>query len=248
MTSAYKQHKTNSRLAFTTLDGKSIPFVPFSWDEWTLSKEGLKEEYRERGEIIDCPQYKVTYAGGTSEMFDHNPTTIEQAPPETPPEDIERIIAEQKETWQKYQAISATFEAQVNEELAEKIISECLAGITLPTDNSWEETQHKNHIKNIPADPEEKRRHYIWTVLVKFKSDQMELMSTITAVSMGVVQEEALDTIKASFRDSIWRDGLKELSRRDATAKVENAPLRQLDVQPEADLDPGAQAVALDQS
>jgi hypothetical protein len=238
--------RADKRTIFTTLDGIEIPFIPFSWDEFTLSKEGLKDEYRQRGEIVDCPQYTVTFAGGTTQKFDHNANTVKEVPPGTLSEDRERVIAEQVETWEKYLDASKRLEAQANEELAEVVLSESLAGVTLPPDTAWEERQRKRHVK-IPTDPEEKRRHYIFTVLLKSKSDQIDIISTITAVSMGVVKEDDLEKVKASFRNSIWRDGLSGLPGRDAAGEVEDPEVGPLDGQPPADLGEGSQSVAIDE-
>ena len=198
-----QERRIDPRTVFTTLEGTQIHFVPFSWDEYLLSQEGLRQEYRERGEIVDCPRYKVTYMGGTSQWFDHDAKSIEQAPPETPPEDVERIIAEQKETWMKYQDALARFTSEDNDLRVDFIYSDSLAEIKLPEDNEWEIRQQKRRVK-IPTDPEEKRRHYINTVLCKARGDQVDMMATIIAISMGATKEEDVLHVVESFRNIVW--------------------------------------------
>jgi len=218
------------RTIFTTLDGQEIHFVPFSWDEHLLSEEGLKAEYRERGELVDCPQYKVTFAGGASQMFDHDAASVLQAPPETPPEDVERVIAEQKATWEKYLDASKRLAAENQAEMVNLVYTESLSHIALPADTAWEERQRKKHVK-IPTDPEEKRLHYINTVLLRYRSDQIDLMATVVAVSMGIVKEDDLAMAVASFRDQAWGNSIQQLYGRGSAGKVEDRKNGDLDQQ-----------------
>jgi hypothetical protein len=203
MTAYKSDRKPDRRTIFTTLDSTEIHFVPFSWDEYMLAKQGLLEEYRERGEVIDCPQYKITFASGSSQWFNHDEKSILQVPPGTKPEDIERVIQEQKETWTKYQETLTRFNAEDNALMVDFVFSDSIGDIQLPEDNSWEEKQRRRRVK-IPADPEEKRRHYINTVLCKGRSDQLDLIATIMAISMGAVKEDDVQAVIRSFRDRFW--------------------------------------------
>lgn len=237
--------KRNVRTVYKTLDGLEIPFTPFSWDEYTLSKEGLKDEYRERGEVVDCPTYTVHFATGTQQTFPHDAKSILEAPPGTHEDEVDAVVAAQVEQWEKYQDATSRFETQANEELSEIILTECLAGVQLPADSAWEERQRKRHIK-IPIDPEEKRRHYLYTVLLKSKSDQIDIISTITAVSMGVVKEDDLETVKASFRGSVWSNAIKQLPGRDTAEPATDTDERQLDSEQTLDNGAGSQGVGPD--
>jgi hypothetical protein len=228
--SKYSNIRADKRTTFTTLDGIEIHFTPFSWDEHLLSEEGLKQEYRDRGEIVDCPQYVVKYATGAQQEFNHDAKSILQAPPGTPPEDVDSIVADQKDKWAKYLDASARFAAENQAELANLVYTESLTDITLPADNAWELRQAKRHIK-VPTDPESKRLHYINTVVLKYRSDQIDLMSTVIAVSMGIVKEDDLATAVASFRDSVWGNGIQQLFGRDATGKVEDTKIGSLDIE-----------------
>lgn len=194
----------NPRTTFVTLDGIEIHFVPFSWDEYLLARQGLLDEYRERGEIIDCPQYKVEYASGSTRMLNHDADTIKQVPPGTPPEDVDRILAEQQATWDKYQDAQRRFNAEDMQLMMDFVYLDSLGGIKLPEDTAWEERQRGRRI-TIPADPEKKRRHYINTVLLKGRSDSVDLVGTIQAISMGAIKEDDVKAVVDSFRDRYWQ-------------------------------------------
>jgi hypothetical protein len=201
--SKYSNIRVDKRTTFTTLDGIEIHFAPFSWDEYQLSLAGLKDEYRARGEVIDCPQYDVKMASGAIEKFDHDAKSILQAPPGTPDEDKQAIIDAQVALWEQYQDAQKRFAAEDNEIMSSYVYDEALASVVLPEDTAWEMRQAKRHIA-IPTDLEEKRLHYINTVLLKSKADQIDLISTIAAVSMGVVKEADLQAVRDSFRDNIF--------------------------------------------
>jgi hypothetical protein len=236
----------DKRTIFTTLDGQEIRFEPFSWDEYQMSRTGLMAEYRARGEVLDCPQYTVKFASGASQKFDHDAKSILQPPPGTEPEDVDRIVAEQQETWRLYLDAQRRFNAEDQEVLTEFIYTDSLGHITLPEDTAWETRQTKRRIQ-IPTDPEEKRRHYINTVLLKGRSDQVDICSTIWAVSMGVVKEADLDTVKASFRDKVWGRGIQQFFRWYATSQVEDTENGQLDEQPSTIPDTGAERVEINE-
>jgi hypothetical protein len=213
MTSIYKRQDPNGRYdprtTFTTLEGKDIHFIPFSWDEYQLALAGLKEEYRERGDPIDCPQYEIKLATGVVEKIDHDEKSILEVPPGTPEEDKALVIEEQQALWVRYQETLQKFTAEDGEIMASYVYDESLAELQLPTDTAWEERQRKRHIK-IPEDPHEKRLHYINTVVLKSKADQLDLLSTIAAVSMGIVKEADIERVRSSFRDRLF-GGLTQL-------------------------------------
>lgn len=213
MTSAYKLHSPNGRhdprTTYTTLSGVDIHFVPFSWDEYQLQLEGLREKYRQQGLPIDIPQYEVVFAGGKPEKFDHDEKSITQAPQGTPEEDKAGVIAMQQAAWGLHKETVKKFEAEDAEIRMEYLFLDSLGGITLPEDNAWEVRQLSKDIK-IPSDPEEKRRHYILTILAKSRADQLDLMSTITAVSMGITKEADVEAIRSTFRNQLFR-GIAQL-------------------------------------
>lgn len=239
---------TNRRTIFTTLDGLEINFKPFSWDEYQLARSGLQEEYRQAGKQIDRPQYTVKFASGTTQQFDHDENTIMQAPPETPVEDIALVVEEQRALWAAYQEASKQFSIDEQALLTDFVFDDSLGHIQIDgiSGISWEDRQRKRHI-NIPTDPEEKRRHYINTVMLKAKSDQIDLLSTIVAVSMGVVKEEDIEAVKASFRDSLWGNGIQRFFGRRTPGKTEDTDDGRMDGESTPDGDPGAQTVAINE-
>ena len=207
MTSAYKQHNPNGRYdprtTYTTMGGVDIHFVPFSWDEYQLQLEGLREKYRQQGLPIDVPQYEANI-GGVIQKFDHDVKSITQAPPGTPEEDKPAIIAAQQTLWAEHKATLKKFDDEDSNIKLDYLFLDSLGDIKLPEDNAWEVRQLSKDIK-IPSDPEEKRRHYILTILAKSRPDQLDLMSTITAISMGITKEADVERIRDTFRDRLLR-------------------------------------------
>jgi hypothetical protein len=245
--SKYSNIRADKRTTFTTMDGKDIHFVPFSWDEHLLSEEGLKQEYRDRGQIVDCPQYTVTFATGTTQKFDHNETTIKDVPPGTPENEVDKTLDVQRELWLKYQADYKQFQAESQAEMANLVYVESLADYKLPEDTAaWEARLKKKHIA-IPTDPEEKRQLYISTELVRFRADQIELMATVTAVSMGATREADVEIVKRSFLDTIWSNGKEQLAGREATGKAEDTQIGKLDGQSPSNYDQGQETVAINE-
>jgi hypothetical protein len=245
--SKYSTVKTDRRTTFTTMDGHEIHFTPFSWDEHLLSEEGLKQDYRDRGQIVDCPQYTVKFATGAQQKFDHDAKSVLQAPADTPPEDKERVIAEQVATWEKYQADSAQFVAESQTEMTSLIYLDSLADYTLPDDTTaWEARLTKKHIR-IPKDPEAKRQLYINTELVKFRGDQIDLIAKVTAVSMGATREADIELVKQSFLNSIWSISPEQLPGRSTAGKAEDTTVGKLDGESQVDGNPGAQTVAINE-
>lgn len=212
------------RTTYTTMGGVEIHFVPFSWDEYQLELEGKREKYRQRGEPIDVPQYEANI-GGVIQKFDHDEKSILQAPPETPDEEKEAVIAAQVAIWEQHKETLKKFEAEDGEIKIEYILSDSLGAIQLPEDNAWEVRQLKKDIK-IPSDPEEKRRHYIMTILAKSRADQLDLISTITAVSMGITREADVEAIRNTFRDQLFR-GISQLLR-SAAVETEDTEVGQV--------------------
>lgn len=241
----YKSQK--ARTVFTTLDGIDIPFKPFSWNDYQLARQGLMQEYRDRGEQIDRPQYTVIYAGGSTRQFDHDEITILQAPKDTPPEDIARVIEAQKAQWEAWKETAIRFDKDDQDLLWDYVRNDSLAGFSLPADKAWEEKSKRRHIK-IPEDPEEKLMYYLNNVLLKSNSDRIDFLATITLVSQGIVEEAHLETVKKSFRDQIWGNALKQLAGRDAPGGPENTQDGEVDGERTTDNDTNSKRVEINES
>lgn len=220
-----KDGRYDPRTTYHTLSGVDIHFVPFSWDEYQLQLEGVRDRYRQQGLPIDVPQYEANI-GGVIQKFDHDEKSILQAPPGTPEEDKAAVIEAQKELWAEHKATLKKFEDEDKEIMVEYMFLDSLGAIQLPEDNAWEVRQLKKDIK-IPTDPEEKRRHYIQTILVKSRADLLDLMSTITAVSLGITKEADVETIRDSFRDKLL-GGVAQLLRH-SVEQVENPEAEQVE-------------------
>jgi len=82
---------------------------------------------------------------------------------------------------------------------------------------------------------------------VKYRSDQIDLMATVVAVSMGASREADIDTVKKSFLDTLWGNSQAQLPGRDASGKAKDTPIGRVDGKPETNADPGAERVAINE-
>jgi hypothetical protein len=244
--SKYTQARVDRRTIFTAMDGQEIPFKPFSWLAYENALEGLRQEYRDRGEQIDRPQYVVQYESGSQQTFDHDEISITQVSASTLPEDKERVIAEQQAQWAAWQETTKKFDLEGNDLLWDFVRNDSLTDLKLPADSAWEDKQRRRKAK-IPEDPEEKLMYYLNTELLKSTADRLEFLETIVLVSRGMVEEAHLETAKRLFRNQIWSDSLEQLEEWDSAGKTEDSETGELVSQPAPDIDQGAQRVEIDE-
>jgi hypothetical protein len=190
------------RLQFETIDGIKIKFNLISWSEYQLARAKLMAEYRDRGDQIDCPTYTVKFASGNQQEFPHDTKSILSPPPDTAPEDVDTIIEQQKATWDAYMETIKAFGGDDNILLADMIYEDGLNTLQLPEDEGWMKKQIRRKL-TIPTDPEERRRHYINTVVLKSAGDQLDLCAQIVGASSGIAEDD-LQSVMIGFRSSLW--------------------------------------------
>jgi hypothetical protein len=202
------------RLQFETIDGIKIKFNLISWSEYQLQRAKLMVEYRERGDQIDCPTYTVKFASGSQQEFPHDTKSILSAPPDTAPEDVDTVIEQQKATWDKYLETIKIFAWEDNILLSNMVFEDALNTLQLPDDEGWMKKQIRRKL-TIPEDPEERRRHYINTVILKSAGDQLDLCAQIVGASSGIAEDD-LQSVMIGFRSSLWSKSKTALKRNTA--------------------------------
>ena len=194
---------TSKKLIYRTLTGREIEYEPVSPIVLELSEQGAKKEFIERGEPLDPPTYTVELAGGGTQTFPHDLTTL--------------TTDEDKATWAKYLDAKERLETE-QARLRKLIILECLKDIILPEDNTWEVKQKARKV-DVPQEPDEKLVHYIQTEILKSSADFRCLTDAILRAGyLGAVGE---DVIEAS--SSLFQDRIQAATRAvyDATPKLE---------------------------
>jgi len=195
---------SNKKLVYRTLTGREIEYEPVSPIVLEMAEAGVKREFVARGEPIDPPTYTVSLAGGGTQSFPHDPTTL--------------TTDEDKATWAKYQDAKQRLEDEQGK-IRTNIVLDCLVGIALPDDDSWEKRQKARKV-DVPQEPDEKLIHYIKTEILKSSADFRCLTDAILQAGyLGSVSE---DVIEAS--STLFQNRIQEIARQalNATPKLEN--------------------------
>ena len=173
---------------FTNLMGRQWKIRPVSQTLITLALARIDAAYRARHEPLDPPTYKLVAAGGAVQTFAHDETTLESE--------------EAKAAWAKYKDATARLEA---EKAAKRNRLWFMGGFdfALPEDG-WAEEQAEIYGIEVPADPVERRWHYIQTVVLQCPEDIMQALQAITELSFaGVKTKEEVAAMVDSFRSSL---------------------------------------------
>lgn len=173
-------------MIFVTDAGLEIQYEPASALQIEMSEQGIRKQFKDDGASIDAPTYEVETAGGGKQTFFHDEKTLE--------------TDEQKEAWKNYQEDSARMSAEIVRVRNEILFDSILVG--LPSDSTWETRQRKRYI-TVPDDPDEKRRHYIQTEILRTVNDVYGITEKIMVATLsGAVPEEAIQAASATFRSS----------------------------------------------
>jgi len=177
---------------YITSSGAKITIRPISLLAHSMIETGVEFDYRNRGEPIDPPTYEVEVAGGAKTVMQHDATTLDVA--DNPDQSAANHAA-----WESY--IKAR--TKMVEEIRKLQTLFLLDAIEFDFEPGWETRQRRFKI-SIPDDPEEKRVHYITTVLLPTHEEQMKIVEQIMRLSAaGVLSEEALEAASKSFRRNV---------------------------------------------
>ena len=175
------------RLVFYTTAGLEVEFDPISPITLEESEKGLEAEYRARGEPLEPPTYETILAGGGTQTFIHDVTTLESE--------------EDKAAWAAYKAATGKLAAEQAQLRMDVVLS--ALKVRLPEDDAWVRKLKKWHV-TVPEDPDERWTFYILREVLKTPSDIFEAMTQVIGASMrGSVSEEAIEAASATFRSNV---------------------------------------------
>ena len=188
---------------FVTSKGRKVFVQPVSVTKMDLITTAVRAELRAAGRPVDPPIYTVELAGGGTEDFPHDETTLLVRPVDTGIEDpaeaeaeAERRTAENRSVWAEHQKAQAEAQALQRDRMTRLLIS----GIDIEVpDDGWEEEQRALGIV-IPTEPAARRYHYITTEVLVTLRDFLQATQVITSLSYeGVVKEEDIAAAMDSF-------------------------------------------------
>lgn len=165
---------------FVTKDGNRIPLrrvAPI-----------LIEKVRQSVVMPDAPTYEVETVGGDKEVHAHDETTLE--------------TEKDKKAWAVYQTALADANGQMTDKIL-RVLFVRATGDVLPKDDSWIAEQSFLGI-DVPAEPLERKVHYIQTELLTHANDISDFM--MAAMGLIGVDEEVVAAAENTFRATL-RDG-----------------------------------------
>lgn len=194
----------SERKFFVTSKGLKVFVQPVSVTKMELINAAVRSELRAAGRPVDPPTYTVELAGGGTEEFPHDETTLLVRPAETGIEDpaeaeaeAERRTKANRQAWAEHQKAAAEIQALQRDRMTRLLIS----GIDIEVpDDGWEQEQQALGIV-VPTDAAARRYHYVTTEVLVTLGDFLKATEAITAMSYeGVVKEEDIAAAMDSFR------------------------------------------------
>lgn len=184
---------------FRTLAGLEIEFEPISMSTLVLAEQGVEAFFRERGDPIDKPTYKIAVEGGDEIEFELDADHLEASNKDGTPNEEETY--KRKSLWSAHQ-LAVLALAREKQKVQSSVMYDALH-IELPKDDGWIKRQERLYVKVPRDDPYELRRHYIETEVLKTVSDIIELTTRIMEFSTaGVLTEETLAAARQSFQNT----------------------------------------------
>jgi len=186
--------KITAQRFYTALSGIKIPILPISPTKIMKAEQGVEKAFRNKGEPIDTPIYKVETAGGGFEEFDLDEDSIHL------PDDPEETAKRQKD-WDLYRdAIKRLKREQFD---ITRIIVLDAIDLPLPKDESWIKEQEKLYIE-VPKDPRKRWMHWLETEILH-PNDIVELVAEILILSStGIISEEDVKAAVGLFRSTVY--------------------------------------------
>lgn len=168
--------------------GREIKLRPVSQVRQQQLTQTVIKRFREAGEPIDPPKYKVIDVAGTEEWFDHTKETIETAG------------EEEKVAWTAHKAALKRLQQEITTRTTKLLLLEGLE-IEEPTEE-WESRQRYWDIP-VPDDPFEKKIEYIVTEILPTPWDQTECILAVMKAGSAGLDDEVMAAAEDSFRRTI---------------------------------------------
>lgn len=185
---------------FETTAGEKIKIQPISILDLQLAQDAVKREFRDRGEQIDPPTYKVDVLGGEVEYHPYTEESIKDAG------------EEDKAAWDAHLEATEKMKLEVEGRTALVFLEGIL--VDLPEDDTWIKRRKRLFGEVVPEDKEERLLHYVNHILLKTPADQEDLTFAIYRLSMTGANKEAIQAMEELFRgemDEAGREGLEAI-------------------------------------
>ena len=183
------------RNTFITSAGLVVRFIPPSATVIELSDNAILKQFTDAGRPVEIPTYTVELAGGGSQTFEHNATTLQ--------------TDEHRAEWEAHQQALSDLNANLAERRIEIVLDAVQA--ELPQDDDWKRKQKRWGIE-IPEPKDNQdydnldyldtlRYHYIRSEILRTPIDvENATVKIIAAAYAGSVNEEELAAQEATFR------------------------------------------------
>lgn len=185
--------KENHRPCFEREDGQKVYIQAISLLELNKAEEGIRAEYKQRGEPIDPPKYTVRDAGGGETHLPMNESNLEVA---GDPDETEKRFA----LWNAHQDALSRLKVEIGAVTSEIIFEGIICD---PPSEAWIAKKKRRHII-LPEDPEELLQYYKMTEILKTPGDLVKAQEEIILISSsGAVRREDIEAAGDTFRRQI---------------------------------------------
>jgi hypothetical protein len=196
--------KNGNRNSFTNVAGQTYKVRPVNDTLVTQSLAKIERAYRERGEPLDPPTYTVQIHLPDGSIGGEETLAFDEKALEVPGDELQ--TAKNKSDWAAHKNALARLEAEQNTKRSYLWLMGGVICETEATAEGWAREQQSIYGIDIPADPMERRWHYLTTVACPTAEDLARAIGAVTGISLsGLVASEEVDAMVETFRYQIQR-------------------------------------------
>ena len=207
------------RNTFTTSAGVVVYYIPPSATIIEMSDTAIMKQYKDAGRPVEIPTYTVELAGGGSQTFEHNETTL--------------VTDEHKAEWAAHKEAITDLNAELGKRRLEIVLD--AIQVELPKDESWKRKQKKWGLEipepedgqdyDNPDYLDQLRYHYIRTEILRTPIDvENATVKIISAAYAGSVDEEELAAQEATFRSILRQTQPAKVSQEEVGGDQDPGP------------------------
>jgi hypothetical protein len=168
---------------YTTERGVTIQITPIPL---------FLDKIRKANQPPPVPTYEATLAGGGVVHYPHDETTLTT--------DAERAA------WKEWKAAVEEHDQRLNDLIQRAVFTRAVQ-FAMPDDEAWI-AEHESYGIVVPADPVERRRHYLETEAIGGPLDIVQVTAMANGVELG---EETLRAAEDSFQRLLQRNAVESL-------------------------------------
>ncbi len=170
---------------FVAADGTRIKLLPISLPGLLEVQYAVERRLRAEGLPLDPPTYTVTTAGGGTETYPHDPTTLQSD--------------EDRQAWEAYQTARKRLQAEQATRIMEWVLLKGVAIEDAP--QAWvEERQHFD--LPVPETKRDRRTLYLSSEVTRTPADALHLVEIIIRLSAAGLPPEKIEAMEALFRST----------------------------------------------